>query len=207
MSCYNYAMKKILCFGDSNTYGFIPESGKRYDKSTRWTGVLQNLAAGKFEIIEAGCNNRTAFSDNPAGIMQTGYKILSQLLNDDIDTVILFIGTNDLQFGYNPTPDEIYKGITNLVRLINGAKVILAAPPVLTNNIFNGYFACLFDQTSIDKSHLLSNIYEKIAREQNCKFIDLAKIAVVSGKDGLHLEPEAHKKIANAIFQTLNAGG
>lgn len=69
-------MKKILCFGDSNTYGFIPQSGLRYDINTRWTGILQTLCNNEFEITEAGCNNRTAFIDNPAGINQTGYKIL-----------------------------------------------------------------------------------------------------------------------------------
>lgn len=190
-------MKKILCFGDSNTYGFIAESGKRYDKNTRWPGVLQTLS--EFEIIEAGCNNRTAFCDNPAGEMFTGYKILPQLLNDKIDTVILFIGTNDLQFAYNPTSDEIYTGITNLVKMAKGKRIILAAPPNLTKNIFNGYFSCLFDQTSIDKSHLLAKIYENIAQEQGCEFIDLAKIVEVSTKDGLHLEPQAHALIAQAF--------
>ena len=197
-------MKKVLCFGDSNTYGFIPESGKRYDKSMRWTGVLQTLCP-EVEIIEAGCNNRTAFCDNPAGLMQTGYKILQQLLSNDIDTVILFIGTNDLQFAYNPTKDAIHAGITNLVKIAKGKRIILAAPPVLTNNIFNGYFACLFDQTSIDKSYLLGEIYEAIAREQNCEFIDFAKIAKVSQKDGLHLEPEEHKKLANEIAKNLRS--
>ena len=34
-------MKRILCYGDSNTWGYIPENGKRYDNLTRWTKVLQ----------------------------------------------------------------------------------------------------------------------------------------------------------------------
>ncbi|MCM1009761.1 MAG: GDSL-type esterase/lipase family protein [Fusobacterium sp.] len=192
-------MKKILCFGDSNTYGFIPNSGKRYDKNTRWTGVLQSLCGAEYEIIEAGCNNRTAFCDNPAGIMQTGYKILPQFLSEDIDTVILFIGTNDLQFAYDPTEEEIYTGITDLVKLAKGKRVILAAPPVLTKDIFNGYFACLFDQTSIDKSLLLGKIYERIAREQGCEFIDLNEIVEVSPLDGLHLEPKGHALTAKGF--------
>lgn len=197
-------MIRVLCFGDSNTYGFIPDSGKRYEKNVRWPGVLAALSCGEFEIIEAGCNNRTAFCDNPAGVMQTGYKILPQFLIEDIDIVILFIGTNDLQFCYNPSLEEIHTGITNLVKIAKNAKrVILAAPPILTDNIFNGYFACLFDKTSIEKSILLSKIYEEIAQENGCEFIDLAKITQVSMLDGLHLEPEAHKKIAENIFSKI----
>ena len=35
-------MKHVLCFGDSNTWGFIPGTCKRYDEHTRWTGILQD---------------------------------------------------------------------------------------------------------------------------------------------------------------------
>lgn len=200
-------MKKVLCFGDSNTFGFIPESGKRYDKNTRWSGILTQLAAEKFEIIEAGCNNRTAFSDNPAGFEQTGYKVLPTLLKKDLDCVILAIGVNDLQFFYNPTLEEIENGMRRLVDIVREqcpkAEIILVSPARLTDNIFNGYFRAMFDKISIEKSLHLSEIYESIAKEKNCRFADWDKIVTVSPKDGLHLEPDAHKKIAEAMFESL----
>lgn len=200
-------MKKVLCFGDSNTFGFIPESGKRYDKNTRWSGILAQLAAGRFEIIEAGCNNRTAFTDNPAGFEQTGCKVLPTLLTKDIDCVILAIGVNDLQIFYNPTLEEIKNGMRRLVDIVRehcpNAEIILVSPARLTDNIFNGYFRAMFDKMSIEKSLHLSEIYESIAKEKNCRFADWDKIVTVSPKDGLHLEPEAHKKIAEAMFEIL----
>lgn len=200
-------MKKVLCFGDSNTFGFIPESGKRYDKNTRWSGILAQLAAGRFEIIEAGCNNRTAFTDNPAGFEQTGCKVLPTLLTKDIDCVILAIGVNDLQIFYNPTLEEIKNGMRRLVDIVRehcpNAEIILVSPARLTDNIFNGYFRAMFDKISIEKSLHLSEIYESIAKEKNCRFADWDKIVTVSPKDGLHLEPDAHKKIAEAMFEIL----
>ena len=200
-------MKKVLCFGDSNTFGFIPESGKRYDKNTRWSGILAQLAAGRFEIIEAGCNNRTAFTDNPAGFEQTGCKVLPTLLTKDIDCVILAIGVNDLQIFYNPTLEEIKNGMRRLVDIVRehcpNAEIILVSPARLTDNIFNGYFRAMFDKISIEKSLYLSEIYESIAKEKNCHFADWDKIVTVSPKDGLHLEPDAHKKIAEAMFESL----
>ena len=36
-------MTTVLCYGDSNTYGYIPCSGMRYPKDVRWTGRLQVL--------------------------------------------------------------------------------------------------------------------------------------------------------------------
>ena len=48
-------MKNILCFGDSNTWGFIPGSDhKRYSKQDRWTGILSEMLGSSYEVIEEG---------------------------------------------------------------------------------------------------------------------------------------------------------
>ena len=44
---------RILCYGDSNTWGYISDSDhQRHSKTERWTGVLQNMLGDNFEIIE-----------------------------------------------------------------------------------------------------------------------------------------------------------
>lgn len=201
-------MKKILCFGDSNTYGYIPNNGARYDKNTRWTGVLSLLSHGKFEIIEDGCNNRTAFAANPAGKIFTGYEILPELLTDDFDAVVLTIGINDTQFLYNLSSIEIASGVEKLINIVKvkspQAKIILVAPSILTDDVLNGNFACLFDRTSIEKSRQLPLLYQKIAEKQNIEFLDLNSVAKTSSLDGLHYAPEQHLKIAQVIFTRLS---
>lgn len=201
-------MKKILCFGDSNTYGYIPNNGARYDKNTRWTGVLSLLSHGKFEIIEGGCNNRTAFAANPAGKIFTGYEILPELLTDDFYAVVLAIGINDTQFLYNLSSIEIASGVEKLINIVKvkspQAKILLVAPLILTDDVLNGNFACLFDRTSIEKSRQLPLLYKKIAEKQNIKFLDLNSVAKTSSLDGLHYAPEQHLKIAQAIFTILS---
>ena len=201
-------LKKILCFGDSNTYGYIPNNGARYDKNTRWTGVLSLLSHGKFEIIEGGCNNRTAFAANPAGKIFTGYEILPELLTDDFDAVVLTIGINDTQFLYNLSSIEIASGVEKLINIVKvkspQAKILLVAPSILTDDVLNGNFACLFDRTSIEKSRQLPLLYQKIAEKQNIEFLDLNSVAKTSSLDGLHYAPEQHLKIAQAIFTILS---
>lgn len=201
-------MKKILCFGDSNTYGYIPNSGARYDKNTRWTGVLSLLSHGKFKIIEGGCNNRTAFATNPAGKIFTGYEILPELLTDDFDAVVLAIGINDTQFLFDTVIEDFTTGIENLINIVQAkcpqAKIILVAPSILTEDVLNGNFACLFDRTSIEKSRQLPLLYPKIAEKQNIEFLDLNSVAKISSLDGLHYAPEQHLKIAQAIFTILS---
>ena len=40
-------MKQILCFGDSNSWGYDGESGERLPFKVRWTGRLQKAYEGK----------------------------------------------------------------------------------------------------------------------------------------------------------------
>ncbi len=202
-------MKKILCFGDSNTYGFIPQSGLRYDKNTRWTGVLQSLCINKFEITEAGCNNRTAFIDNPAGVEQTGYKILPKYLKSaNFDIIILAIGINDLQLFFKPTLEEFEQGMERLIlttrELSTNSEIILVCPSKLNlKGINNGIFSYQFDEISVEKSFKLPQIYKSLANKHNCGFVDLNNATEVSPLDGLHFSPESHKKIAEYLYKYL----
>ncbi len=200
-------MKKILCFGDSNTFGYNPNNGSRYNENSRWTGILKNLCKNNYEIIEAGCNNRTAFSNNPNGIQFTGYKVLPEYLKEIYDTIIFAIGINDLQKFYNPTLEEFETGIENLIKKIReslpNCNIIILSPSHITENILNSNFRFMFNQTSIEKSKQITPIYEKIANEYNCKFLDLNKIVIPSEIDGLHYEVEEHKKIAQSIITLL----
>lgn len=202
-------MKKVLCFGDSNTYGFIPQSGLRYDKNTRWTGILQSLCRNELEVIEAGCNNRTAFIDNPAGIEQTGYKILQKYLKAEyFDIIILAIGVNDLQLFFKPTLKEFEQGIEKLVQITKElspkSKIILTCPAKLNlDGINNGIFNYQFDEISVEKSYHLPQIYKKLAEKHACKLVDLNEIAKVSPLDGLHFSAESHKTIAENLYKNL----
>lgn len=201
-------MKKVLCFGDSNTYGFIPENGNRYSKDFRWTGILQKFLGKDFMITEAGCNNRTAFQNNPSGKEFTGYKILPKYLNDTYDIVILFIGINDVQKIYNTNYDNFKTGISNLIEqtytLCPKCKIILLSPLKLTNKILShSFFSKLFDDKSIEKSQYLPEIYKQISEEYSCELIDLNNIVETSSVDGLHLSQEAHYIIAEQIYKIV----
>ena len=63
-------MKRILCFGDSNTYGTRPNGG-RFDEQTRWPMRLQSLLGEGYAVIEEGFGGRTTVFDDP---VEGGYK-------------------------------------------------------------------------------------------------------------------------------------
>ena len=186
-------MKKILCFGDSNTFGFNPIDFSRYDKAIRWSGILSN----KFNIIEAGCNNRCIF--NNSGNFNS-LKTLPKHLTDDLDYIILQVGINDLQFGYNVSLETFKNKLVELLGLINPkVKVILLCPNVISQSILNSYFSTLFDESSIEKSKKLPEIYREVSKNFNCLYINLNNIVKVSEIDGLHYDSKNHKILADYL--------
>ncbi len=197
-------MVEIVCFGDSNTFGFNPKNGKRYDENTRWSGILKCKLKAKYNVIEAGCNNRTCYSINPDSEELTGFKILPKYLKPTTDYIILAVGLNDLQKFYSSSDDEIRKGILNLIEIARKispqGKIIILAPSRIKENILNSYFAMLFNKEAIEKSIKMNKIYVEVAKENNCEIINLDTHVQPSDIDGLHYLEEEHKKIAEIII-------
>ena len=191
-------MKKILCFGDSNTYGFNPKNFNRYNKNERWSGILKD----NFDILECGCNNRSIFNNiNELNSILT----LPKYLTNDLTHVILQVGINDLQFQYNIDLKTFEIKLKELLELIKpNVKIILLCPNAINECITNSYFAQLFDKSSIEKSKNLYEIYEKIANEFKCDLVNLNNITTTSNIDGIHYNIENHEKIADCISKLLN---
>lgn len=198
-------MKKILCFGDSNIYGFDPSYGTRYDEDIRWSGILkEKLAQKDYKLIEAGGNNRKCFIDNNKALC--GYKLLPNYLKEDsYDIVILALGINDIQKLYKPGDEEIQKGMKHLIQLVKKyqkeAKIIILSPSHLSLKVaLHPYFSTLFNEWSIEKSKEIFDLYEPLAKEFGCDIINLNKISKVSDIDGLHYDKEGHKKVAEGLY-------
>lgn len=201
-------MKKILCFGDSNTFGFIPGSGKRYSQNKRWSGILKTKLEDGYKVIEAGCNNRTGFIMNPEGKDKTGFLALGEYLTNDIDILILSIGINDVQLFYPFDENEIKKGLERLIEIAKNInpdiKIVLVAPSCPDDNVLKGFFAFQFDEKSIEKSKKLAPIYKKTAEKHNLTFVNLDEAVKVSPKDGLHYEEKEHSTIAEIMVKTVS---
>lgn len=199
-------MKNILCFGDSNTYGYIPGSGKRYSVDIRWTSLLSRMLGTDFNVIEAGCNNRTFIAESLDGDKQTGYKYIHKYFSQNIDMIILALGINDVQKVYNLTLDEIERRIKDIIKIIRvnaHSEIILFSPPILSSKILDGHFSVLFDKTSVEKSKELPSMYLSVANKTDCHFFDVNNIISVSSVDGLHYESKEHKFLAESLYKMI----
>ncbi|HEV2614574.1 MAG TPA: GDSL-type esterase/lipase family protein [Gammaproteobacteria bacterium] len=211
-------MINILCYGDSNTWGNIAGSrnaelllAKRFDRNIRWTGVLQKLLGEKYHIIEAGLNGRNTAFDETRFVRpsRNGLATLPLILemHYPLDLVIIMLGTNDAIMDFNATPEQTTIAIQKMIRFIktshlgkafSAPKVLLISPaPIIQNN--SEGFKVFFNQESITKTQQLAYYYKKLAHQESCLFIDAAKIATVSDDDGVHIEAESHRKLAEVI--------
>jgi len=208
----NPKAKRILCYGDSNTWGYIPAIKKRYPPDLRWPGVLQNLLGDSYEIIEEGVNSRTTVFDDPKHIGKNGKIYLVPCLetHNPIDIVILFLGTNDIKERFNRNPKQIRAGIEELIKLIKGyawnndnkpPRIILVSPTIVDEAVPGVQEKYKGAQV---KSEQLGKEYAELAKKYNLEFVDAAKIVLPSKKDGYHLEPNSHKKLAEAFREKIS---
>ena len=208
-------MTTVLCYGDSNTYGYNPVNGLRYPKDVRWPGVLQKLLGEEYEVIEEGCNGRTTVFEDGEEPWKAGLEYLRPCLNTHkpIDFVIMMLGSNDLKRMFHASAQEIADGVEELVRIIKEftkekqgyiPKVVLVSPPEIGKDIATSEFSRSFDEDAIIRSKKLPILYEKIAKKYECIFFDAAKVVEASEVDSLHLMPEAHKKLAEAFYDRIS---
>ena len=108
----------ILCFGDSNTYGYKPDGTGRFDTDTRWTALLQKKLGADHRVIEEGlCGRTTVFQDD----LREGRRGLDLIgvtmeMQNPIDFLILMLGTNDCKSRYNASAGTIAKGLAQVIQ-------------------------------------------------------------------------------------------
>jgi len=199
-------MKTILCYGDSNTWGYNPSTKDRYDRDERWPGVLRNELGGEYLVIEEGLNGRTTVWDDPIEGYKSGKEYLIPCLetHKPIDLVIIMLGTNDLKKRFSLSAFDIAEGAGVLVRIVQKSEtgpddkapeVLLLAPPSVARLT---EFADMFEDSE-DKSKKFSQQYRRVAEELRCELLDTVGVIVSSDIDGIHFEVEEHEKLGKAV--------
>lgn len=206
--------KSILCYGDSNTFGYRPTDSRRYPYDVRWTGKLSDMLGGEYQIIEAGLNSRTTVIDDDLEDDRNGLTALPLVLemNWPLDLVILMLGTNDMKERYQAEAEDIADGARMLIRKIKNLhkekhpewmpQILLLSPLLIGEGIrdgVSGFSESFGKERAYEMSRKLAPLYQKVAMEENCSFLDAGACAKVGATDALHLEEEGHKKLAEAL--------
>jgi lysophospholipase L1-like esterase len=203
-------MKTVLCYGDSNTWGYIPGTGERFAHDVRWPGVLQRGLGAEYRVIEEGLNGRTSVWDDPLFPGRNGGVYLSPCLETHrpLDYVVIFLGLNDLKKRFSASAEDIARGIGVLIKIVatSGARtgqgapqVLVVAPPPLGK--LSGY-ADQFEGAA-ERSARLAGFIRTIAAESKCAFLDGAEHVALSDVDGLHLDTVSHTAMGDAVARRI----
>jgi lysophospholipase L1-like esterase len=205
-------MKTVLCYGDSNTWGYDPQSQDRYPLEARWVSVLARALGPEYLVIPEGLNGRTTVWPDPVeGEYKSGKTYLIPCLESHhpLDLVVLMLGTNDLKHRFGLSAADIADGAATLVIMIQGSafgpagaapKVLLIAPPptYVDGTIFADMLAGA-DEKSAD----LGKRYSLVAKEYGCAFLDAGQVIQSGRLDGVHFAADALSKLGAAVAATV----
>lgn len=204
---------KILCFGDSNTYGYIPGRGGRYDRHTRWPGRVQELLGSGYQIVEEGLCGRTTVYDDRT---EPGRRGLDQIRsavekNSPLDLLLIMLGSNDCKAQFGASAMEIAEGLCQVAEQAKegGTEsfcILLVAPAAMTDQVMYSGFGSEFDRRSVEISKELAQEYEALAEKYGWEFLDGTKVTQVSQIDGLHLDADGHRRLAEAVLERVKNG-
>ena len=199
-------MKAVLCYGDSNTWGYDPATAERFSRDERWTGVLRQELGDGYLVIEEGLNGRTTVWDDPIEGYKNGKEYLIPCLETHrpLDLVVIMLGTNDLKMRFSLSAYDIANGAGVLVDVVHKSaagpgggspKVLLMAPPPVAKLT---EFAEMLEGAQA-KSKRFAEHYGRVAGEYGCEFFDTGQVIVSSDVDGIHFELSEHRKLGRAV--------
>ena len=207
-------MKNVLCFGDSNTWGYSPQDGNRHPPEIRWTGVLQKLLGENYRVIEEGLNGRTTFINEEgeeARPLRSGSDVLQIILESHrpLNLVTIMLGTNDLKLEFNLSVEEIAQGARELCETVlnseylvdNPPQILLISPTHIGSSIMPDQEE--FFKQAREKSYLFAEHYQKVATELEIHFLDAAKIVEPSEGEGVHWDADQHIKFGKVLAQKV----
>ena len=184
---------KILCFGDSNTYGYDPRSyfGGQYPAQHRWVDLLAR---------ELGC---TAINAGETGReiprRESEFDRFHNLLTSQkpIERLLIMLGTNDLLQGISP--EAVTARMERFIDQIDlePSKILLIAPPPMKLG------AWIPMQALVDASKELATAYEALSQRLGLGYANAGEWHIPLAFDGVHLTPEGHVAFAEGLSHYL----
>lgn len=210
-------MKRIMVFGDSNSWGLNPVDGSRYEK--RWPKTMAKILGDGYEVIEENISGRSTVWDDYYVDCRNGktgllYALASQT---PLDMIIFCLGINDLKY---TDPIGSYKGMEELIRIAKNADSIIPLPQgypnfpnglrilVLAEIPLHRDVKTIKPQSSIRDKYELSTqypeYYKKICEKNEVDFLDLTQfVKEPSTVDGIHLSEKDHIVIGEAVAKKV----
>ena len=192
--------RRLLCYGDSNTYGYDPRSylGGRYPQSVRWTALLRGYG---WDVINRGENGRSI----PCGDGEIKAAVQS-LCREEADNLTVMLGSNDLLQPSSPSARKCAERMERFLAALLHAdgweksrEILLTAPPPMALGDW------VQNEKTTAVSRRLAECYEDTARLLNIGFADAGSWGIDLAYDGVHFSQMGHLAFAKGINKALSA--
>ena len=221
---------RILAYGDSNTWGWVPLSegypAQRLPDAKRWAGVLEHtletqLGKGVTVVVDGLVGRTTDLpSAEPNGLVAgedfSGANGLPEAIarHQPLDLVVIMLGTNDLQTGHARTPGDVANAAFDLGNIVTASsntvfssygapQVLIVAPPAYGDTSATP-LGGLFEAGELP-SRELDTAFAAEAKERGTSFFDAGSVTTTDGVDGVHLSSENHLTLGQALTVPVTA--
>ena len=181
---------RILCFGDSNTYGYDPRGflGDRYGTEDRWVDLLAKQTC--HEVINAGANGQE-IPRNPYAL-----RLLTE--HAPVDIFLVLLGTNDLLQGTSAKEAAARMEAFLTPLLPHCKQILLVVPPPMKRGAW-----VPSDELVAESIHLAEE-YKLLAEKLNIQFVDTLDWNIELAFDGVHFTEEGHHTFANHLMEVIS---
>ena len=180
---------RILCFGDSNTYGYDPRGffGDCYGAEDRWVDLLAKQTG--HECTNAGSNGRE--------IPRNPYALRLLTKHTTMDIFLVMLGTNDLLQGASAKETATRMEAFLISMLPHCKKILLVAPPPMKRG------AWVPTDELVTESICLAEEYRLLAEKLSIPFVDTHEWNIELTFDGVHFTEEGHHAFSNHLTEYL----
>lgn len=207
-------MKRILCYGDSNTWGYQAITGARYPEEIRWPCVMQRLLGEEYHVYENGMNARTTAFDDPLYPYRNGLRqiIPALMVTEPLDAIVFMLGTNDTKHYLGVNGYVIAEGMERLIqetqsyfisRGEEAPQILVMSPIDILDDMEERGEGGEFDRESVQKVRDLRKWYPVAAKNNGCWYMDAGAAASPGCEDGVHMNPDGHKALAEAAARKI----
>ena len=203
--------KRILCYGDSLTWGYDPQTRVRFPEEYRWPMVMGKILGDGYQVIEEGQNGRTIALEDPAEGEKNGLTYLLPCLesHSPFELLIIMLGSNDCKQKFMHAAMEIAgemqifleKALSfDRFRCDDQFQILLVAPPLIDESIKYSWLGENFGfEYAVEVSKKLAGWYKDLSELYQVHFLNAADYVKASEVDGAHLDAQGQVRLGEAI--------
>lgn len=201
---------RIVCFGDSNTWGYDAGSRGRFEEGESWPDQLQARLGEGYEVIQEGLGGRTAVMEDPLYEGTRGLDDIHPCLlsHSPIALVIIMLGTNDAKERFSLTAYNIAVGIVRVALKARNAPagrsegsprvLVISPPPIGIRYVETESFPDMGKGCS-EKTEELGGYLRVLCTQEGLDLLDMKGRVSFGAEDHVHLDRKGHEELAKMV--------